>query len=96
MKKKNSTVQRKKVKFNNKYLKDPKIKKIYLTFKKQLYFQIKNEKFCIGVSGGPDSLALAFLANRYSILNSVKFNYALVDHKMRKGSSLEAKKVVQI
>ena len=44
MKKKNSTAQRKKVKFDNKYLKDPKIKKIYLTFKKQLYFQIKNEK----------------------------------------------------
>ena len=47
MKKKNSTAQRKKVKFNNKYLKDPKIKKIYLTFKKQLYLQIKNENFVL-------------------------------------------------
>ena len=66
MRKKNSSVQRKKVKFDNKYLKDPKIKKIYLTFKKQLYSQIKNEKFCIGVSGGPDSLALAFLCKIFS------------------------------
>ena len=56
MKKKNSTVQRKRAKLENKHLNDPKIKKVYLTFKKQLYSQIKNEKFCIGVSGGPDSL----------------------------------------
>jgi len=49
MKKKNSTVQRKKVKFDNKYLKDPKIKKVYLAFKEKLYSQIKNEKFCIGM-----------------------------------------------
>ena len=62
MKKKNSTAQQKKVKFYNKYLEDPKIKKVYLAFKKQLCSQIKNEKFCIGVSGGPDSLALAFLS----------------------------------
>ena len=69
------------------------ITKIYKIFEKN----IKGlDKSLVAVSGGPDSLALAFLANRYSILNSVKFNYALVDHKMRKGSSLEAKKVVQI
>ncbi len=67
--------------------------KIYKIFEKN----VKGlDKSLVAVSGGPDSLALAFLANRYSILNSVKFNYALVDHKMRKGSSLEAKKVVQI
>ena len=74
MKKKNSIVQqRKKVKFDNKHLNDPKIKKVYLIFKKQLYSQIKNEKFCIGVSGGPDSLALAFLSKIFS----KKFNSKL-------------------
>ena len=66
MKKKNSIAQRRKVKFHNKYFKDPKIKKVYLTFKKILYSEIKNEKFCIGVSGGPDSLALAFLSKVFS------------------------------
>ena len=34
MKKKNSTAQRKKVKFDNKHLNDLIIKKVYLTFKK--------------------------------------------------------------
>ena len=50
----------------------------------------------VAVSGGPDSLSLAFLTKCYSIKNSVNFKYALVDHKLRKDSSLEAKKVVQI
>ena len=66
MKEKNSTAQQKKVKLKNKYLKDSIINKIYLTFKKQLYSQIKNDKFCIGVSGGPDSLALCLLSKIYS------------------------------
>ena len=93
MKKKNSTVQRKKVKFDNKYLKDPKIKKIYLTFKKQLYSQIKNEKFCIGVSGGPDSLALAFLGKIFSKEFNSKFIALIIDHNLRKQSGIEARKV---
>ena len=84
MKKKNSSVQRKKVKFDNKYLKDLKIKKIYLTFKKQLYLQIKNEKFCIGVSGGPDSLALAFLGKIFSKEFNSKFIALIIDHNLRK------------
>ena len=96
MKKKNSTVQRKKVKFDNKYLKDPKIKKIYLTFKKQLYSQIKNEKFCIGVSGGPDSLALAFLGKIFSKEFNSKFIALIIDHNLRKQSGIEARKVKKI
>ena len=43
MKKKNSTVQQKKVRFANKYFKDPKIKKVYLTFRKKLYSQMIKE-----------------------------------------------------
>jgi len=96
MKKKNSTVQRKKVKFDNKYLKDLKIKKIYLTFKKQLFFQIKNEKFCIGVSGGPDSLALAFLGKIFSKEFNSKFIALIIDHNLRKQSESEARKVKKI
>ena len=93
MKKKNSTAQQKKVKFDNKYLKDPKIKKVYLTFKKQLYSQIKNEKFCIGVSGGPDSLALAFLGKIFSKEFNSKFIALIIDHNLRKQSGIEARKV---
>jgi len=96
MKKKNSTVQRKKVKFDNKHLKDPKIKKVYLTFKKQLYSQIKNEKFCIGVSGGPDSLALAFLCKIFSKEFNSKFIALIIDHNLRKESHQEALKVKEI
>ena len=93
MKKKNSTAQRKKVKFDNKYLNDPKIKKVYLTFKKQLYSQIKNVKFCIGVSGGPDSLALAFLCKIFSKEFNSKFIALIIDHNLRKQSGIEAQKV---
>ena len=96
MKEKNSTAQQKKVKLNNNYLKNPKIKKIYLTFKKQLYFQIKNEKFCIGVSGGPDSLALAFLSKIFSKEFNGKFIALIIDHNLRKQSRIEARKVKKI
>lgn len=67
--------------------------KIYKIFEKNIR---SLDKSLVAVSGGPDSLALAFLAKHYSTLNSVKFNYALVDHKLRKESSLEARKVIQI
>ena len=54
----------------------------------------ENKPFvAVAVSGGPDSLSLAFLAKCYSILNQVKFNYVVVDHKLRKESSIEANKV---
>ena len=96
MRKKNSTAQHKKVKLDNKYLGDPKIKKIYLIFKKQLYSQIKNEKFCIGVSGGPDSLALAFLGKIFSKEFNSKFIALIIDHNLRKQSENEARKVKKI
>ena len=96
MKKKNSTAHQKKVKLENKYLKDPKIKRIYLTFKKQLYSQIRNEKFCIGVSGGPDSLALTFLGKIFSKEFNTKFIALIVDHNLRKQSAAEARKVKKI
>jgi len=93
MKRKNSTARRKKVKFDNKHLNDPKIKKVYLTFKKQLYSQIKNENFCIGVSGGPDSLALAFLCKIFSKELNSKLVALIIDHNLRKQSGIEARKV---
>ena len=73
-------------------LKNPKIKKVFKEFKKSL----DNKKnFAVALSGGPDSISLAFLAKCFSILTKNKVNYYLVDHKLRNGSSLEAKLVVK-
>ena len=75
------------------YLKDKKILRIFKEFEKSLNIK---DKFAVAVSGGPDSLALAFLAKCLSIKNSVRVKYFLVDHKLRKESSSEAKNVVSI
>jgi tRNA(Ile)-lysidine synthase len=49
------------------------------------------KNFVIAVSGGPDSLALSFLAKIYSIKKSIDIKYFIVDHKLRKNSTLEAR-----
>ena len=46
----------------------------------------------MAVSGGPDSLALAFLTKCFSLIHKLDIKYFLVDHKLRKDSSLEAKR----
>ena len=66
-------------KLNNK-----KINKIYNNFEKSLNI---NESFVVAVSGGPDSLALAFLAKIYSIKKKFKCKFLIVDHKLRKEST---------
>ena len=54
------------------------------------------EDLAVAVSGGPDSLALAFLVKCYSLKNKIKVQYFIVDHKLRKESSSEAKTVRNI
>ena len=71
-------------------LKDKRTFQIYKKFEK--YLDI-NENFIVAVSGGPDSLALSFLAKVYSIKKSLNVKYFIVDHKLRKNSSSEAKHV---
>jgi tRNA(Ile)-lysidine synthase len=68
-------------------LKDKRIYKIYNKFKNNLNL---NNNFTVAVSGGADSLALAFFSKIYSIKKSLKVKYFLVDHKLRKNSSAEA------
>ena len=58
-----------------------KIKHLFNLFEKQLRIR---EKFAVAVSGGPDSLALAFLAKIYSIKNKLDIKFFIVDHKLRK------------
>ena len=48
------------------------------------------ENLAVAVSGGPDSLALAYLAKCYAIKKNIKIYYFIVDHRLRSESSLEA------
>ena len=48
------------------------------------------DNFCIAVSGGPDSLALYFLAKEYAKKNDYIFSVITVDHRLRENSSKEA------
>ena len=70
MKKKNLSVKKKIHNFYFKKLEDPKIKKIYLKFKKTLSKYV-SKNFCVAVSGGADSLALSILALKKRILRAI-------------------------
>ena len=74
-------------------LSNKKIKKLFNKFEKN--FDIQGA-FIVGVSGGPDSLALAYLTKLYSIKHGLKCKYCIVDHKLRPESTNEAKKVKNI
>tara|TARA_Y100000768_G_scaffold115507_1_gene85235 strand:- start:164 stop:1186 length:1023 start_codon:yes stop_codon:yes gene_type:complete len=69
------------------HLKDKRINKIYNKFENNLNL---NNNFIVAVSGGADSLALAFFSKIYSIKKSLRVKYFLVDHKLRNNSSIEA------
>ncbi len=77
-----------KSKLNNK-----KINKIYRVFESSLNL---NDDFIVAVSGGPDSLALAFLAKIYSFKKNLRAEFIIVDHKLREESTIEAKLVKKI
>ena len=89
MKRKNLSVKKKIHNFYSKKLKDPRIKRIYINFKKKISSHISTS-FCIAVSGGVDSMALSFLAKCYSLENNKKVYFFIVDHKLRKNSTFEA------
>ncbi len=72
------------------FLTDPKIKKIYSVFKKNISDLKKTKDYSAAISGGPDSLSLAFLLKCYSIETSKKVQYYHVDHGLRKNSGIEA------
>ena len=89
MKKRNLSAQKKIHNFYLKKLQNPRIKKIYLKFEKNLGKSNLN-KLSIAVSGGPDSMALAFLAKCHSINKNLEYLYFTVDHKLRANSTKEA------
>ena len=87
MRRKNLNVKQK-VKFKNSTT-----KKIYNQFRKILFDNIGENNFTIGVSGGPDSLSLAYLSQIYASEFNNKVNTLIVDHKIRQKSSKEALQV---
>ena len=74
-------------------LKNKKINQIYRRFEKNLKI---SKSFIVAVSGGPDSLALAFLSKIYSIKKGLVSKFFIVDHKLRSDSTREAKVVKNI
>ena len=89
MKKKNLNAKKKIHNFYLSKLKNPKIKKLYLEFEKNLREE-DSKKLCIAVSGGSDSMALTFLAKCLSIKKNLNFHYFTVDHRLRSSSTKEA------
>ena len=90
---KNLSVQKKIHKKILSPLNQKKISKIYKEFSYSL--KIK-EDLAVGVSGGPDSLALAYLTKCYSLKNKIKVRYYLVNHMLRKEASSEAEMVKKV
>jgi tRNA(Ile)-lysidine synthase len=93
MNQKNLSAQNKAHKKILSFLKNQKISKVYTEFSSSLNAR---ENLAVAVSGGPDSLALAYLAKCYSIKNKIKVKFFLVDHKLRSESTVEAASVKKI
>ena len=90
---KNLSAQNKKHKKILSQLNQKKISKIYNEFSSSLKTK---EDLAVAVSGGPDSLALAYLTKCYALKNNIKVKYYIVNHKLRKESSLEAEIVKRV
>jgi len=90
---KNLSAQSKRHKKILSHLKQKEITKIYNEFSSSL--KVK-EDLAVAVSGGPDSLALAYLTKCYSLKNKIKVKYYIVNHRLRKEASLEAQIVKKV
>ena len=90
---KNLSAQNKKHKKILNPLSQKKISKIYNEFSSSLKTK---EDLAVAVSGGPDSLALAYLTKCYSLKNNIKVKYYIVNHKLRKEASSEAEIVKKV
>ncbi len=93
MKKKSLNAKKNNLNSIVKHLSNKNILNAYNEFKKSLK---DKEKYAVAISGGPDSIALAYLSKCFSIINKAKFYYYTVDHGLRKNSASEAKSVQSI
>ena len=90
---KNLSVKIKNLKQLKSILKNKKVAQIYKKFERSIDI---DENFAVAVSGGPDSLALAFLAKIYSIKKKIVPKFFIVDHKLRLESTREANHVRKV
>ncbi len=71
-------------------------KKVNLLYKKfEKSFNL-DENFIVAVSGGSDSLALAYLSKIYASINNLRAEYFIIDHRIRSESTSEAKLVKEL
>ena len=75
------------------FQKKKRFKKIYKKFEKSLNL---DSSFAVAVSGGPDSMALAFLSKVYAIKNGLNPKFYIVNHNLRKNSAKEANLVQKV
>ena len=83
-------------KFKDVIIQDKKISAIYFRLKSILSKHKQNNSFVVAVSGGPDSMALAFLSNLLMNETKYKMYFLLVDHGIRKNSGKEALQVKKL
>ena len=92
MKRKSLSVTKKTLNFYLTKLKDPQVRKLYNLFSNNLAsMDLTNKKIMVGVSGGADSLAVLFFSQCYALKHHTKLYPVIIDHKLRKESTIEAK-----
>ncbi len=92
MKRKSLNVTKKTLNFYLSKLKDPQVQNLYKVFSNNLSsLKISNQKIMVGVSGGADSLTLLFFSKCYALKNKIKLYPVIIDHKLRKESTNEAR-----
>ena len=92
MKRKSLSVTKKTLNFYLTKLKDPQVRKLYNLFSNNLKsLDLSNKKIMVGVSGGADSLAVLFCSQCYALKHHAKLYPVIIDHKLRKESTNEAK-----
>ena len=62
---------------------------------KKIFLHENKPLVAIGVSGGPDSIALTYMLSKYLKQNNGDLIALVVDHQMRKQSAKEAKNTVK-
>mgnify|MGYP001206994078 CR=1 FL=1 len=95
MRRKNLTAKRK-AKKKESFKKDLKAKEFYRRFEKIVFDNVKKENFVVAVSGGPDSLCLAYFSKIYRDKFKNRVSYLIVNHNLRKESGIEANNVKSI
>ena len=92
MKRKSLSATKKILNFYLTKLKDPQLRKLYNLFSNNLAsFDLRNKRIMVGVSGGADSLAVLFFSQCYALKHQAELYPVIVDHRLRKDSTIEAK-----